>query len=95
MDGLTPNPGDCTMTTQATPKPLKTIRSHTGFSRFMAELDTDDNGDLIIVREIPRSEFKIPSPYDCGPTWFVYRYKGKEVITVETSHRCYQVFAAP
>lgn len=76
------------------PKPLKTIRSHVGHARFLAECDQDDQGEIVVVREVPRQE-DIPSPYAYSPEWQVYRWKGREVIVRETSHRCYMVFAAP
>ena len=65
--------------------PLKTIRSHSGFARFLAE--TTDDG------EIERSSVaRIPSPYHFSPTWVVYAWNGKRVIVAETSHKVYQVF---
>jgi hypothetical protein len=74
------------------PKALKTIRSHAGYSRFLATLDLDSEGLPVVVREIPRPS-NIPSPYSYSPEWEVYRLNGREVIVRETAQRCYNVFA--
>jgi hypothetical protein len=74
-------------------KAIKTIRSHSGYARFLAECDVDDDGEVMVVREVPR-QADIPSPYAYSLTWPVYRHNGKEIIIRETVHRCYQVFDA-
>jgi hypothetical protein len=78
-----------------TRKPLKTIRSHAGYARLLgsADLERDPNDpDMpLVVRTIPRPD-DIPSPYWFAHEWDVYRWKGRDVVIRETSHRCYQVF---
>lgn len=73
-------------------KALKTIRSHSGYARFLRELEQDNEGYARILREVPMPN-DIPSPYHYGSTWPVYRWRGQEVFVRETAHKCYQVFA--
>lgn len=75
------------------PGAIKTIRSHVGFARFLAQLDQDSEGLPLVIRRIPRPK-NIPSPYRHEPDWPVYRYRDQEVIVSETAHRKYQVFLA-
>lgn len=67
---------------------LKTINSHRGYGQFIMELPEEPEG------WIPRVK-AIPSPYAYSPTDAVYIWKGKKVITRETSHKKYQVFEVP
>jgi len=68
-------------------KRVKRIRSHTGYSRFLAECK-----DYNFSRSIPRQD-NIPSPYHYSPEWTVYGHeKYGHVVIVETAHRCYDVF---
>lgn len=78
-----------TMTTAV----IKTIRSYNGLARFLAECDQDEDGCALIVRETPRRD-DIPSPFACSPEMSVHRWRGRDVIVSEVSHRCYQVFDA-
>lgn len=64
-------------------KKIKTIRSHTGVARFLAECDKS------YIREIPRV---VKEPYCHSQTQCAYLYKNKEVIVAETKHRYYEVF---
>lgn len=66
---------------------LKTIRSHVGMSRFLAEVSDEP------VREIPR-DANIPSPYAYSPTHNVWQWGNREIIIVETSHKVYKIFDA-
>lgn len=75
--------------------PIKTIRSHIGVSRFLAQ--------AAVVGEIRRVP-EIPSPYSYSPTWTVYAVelprKGytvnrRWVFVRETSHKLYHVFLVP
>ncbi len=69
-------------------KRLRTITSHVGISRWLAE--TKDFG------WIPRQyRDNIPSPYSCGPTSFVFLWNDKRVIYSETSHKRYEIFELP
>ena len=66
---------------------IKRIRSYAGHARYLAECDEG------IAGEIPRQP-QIPSPYAYSPTHQVLRHSsGRLVIIVETTHRCYDVFA--
>ena len=67
---------------------LKTIRSHVGFGRFLAECAQEPLG------EIPRQP-EIPSPYAYSPTWEVWDWKGRPVVIVETAHKTYRIFEVP
>lgn len=69
-------------------KPIKTIRSHVGVSRYMADLEQ--------VAYIPRAALAVPSPYSYSPTWVVYQEplgRGfRMVVIAETAHKVYSVF---
>lgn len=60
---------------------IKTIRSHVGYFRFLAECSD-------AVGEIPRC---IKTPYASSPTHMVFEHGEKFVIFAETSHRCFEV----
>lgn len=64
---------------------LRTIPSHTGHGRFLAECSWDP------IAEIERQS-DIPSPYAYAPTHSVYDWHGRAVFIVETKHRHYVVF---
>jgi hypothetical protein len=75
---------------------LKTITSHAGHARWLAECDLTDDGDLIVqgyLATVQREE--IPSPYAYSPTTQLYRWNGKKVFLSETRHRRYEVFEVP
>ncbi len=78
-------------------KRIKRIRSHTGHAQFLATgVLVDFNGEARTFGYIPRTD--IPSPYAYSPTHVVYRTDTEAqlyVIIVETSHRCFDVFAVP
>jgi hypothetical protein len=67
---------------------IKRVRSHSGYARFLADTSAKPIG------EIPRQR-DIPSPYASGPNHLVYNWRGRPIITVETAHRCYDVFEVP
>ncbi len=67
---------------------IKTITSHAGHARFLAECDGEFAG------YIPR-QTDIPSPYAYSPTHAVWMWDTKPVIIVETKHRRFTVFAVP
>ena len=64
-------------------KRVKRIRSHAGHARFLAECS--ETG-----RTVPSS---VRSPYHFTDRVAVYRYRGLDVIVVETAHRRFDVFA--
>lgn len=74
--------------TESTFKVLKSISSHSGYGRTIAEFDEEPVG------YIPRVK-SIPSPYMYSPTDIVWKWKGKNVIARETKHRYYQIFEVP
>lgn len=79
-------------------KLLKTIRSHAGHARFLAECDGHDSErwEDCCFGYLPRClAADIPSPYAYSASWPLYRWNGKRVLVRETSHRCYQVFEVP
>jgi hypothetical protein len=73
------------MTMNATYRPLKTIRSHSGLARFLATVSEEP------VAEVPRFA-EIPSPYAYSPTHVVYAQGEKKVFVVEVAHKTYRVF---
>jgi hypothetical protein len=73
---------------------LKTITSHVGYGRFLAELPADAEGWLIPVGYLPRVK-SIPSPYASSPVDIVYAWNGTNIITREVKHKVYEVFAVP
>lgn len=75
-------------------KTVKTIPSHVGKSRFYDECDTDRDGDTLIVGYV-KNPSHIPSPYSYSPSRTVYRWKGKDVVVLETKHKNYEVIEVP
>lgn len=67
---------------------IKRIRSHVGHAQFLAECSPDHIGRIDRQKDIP-------SPYVSSPDHLVFSWQGKPVIIVETSHRCFDVFAVP
>lgn len=66
--------------------PIKTIRSHVGYGRFLQECSE------IPVRYIPRDP-AIRTPYAHSPEWPVWLHNdGHEVVALETAHKKYQIF---
>ncbi len=78
-----------------TPKPLRTLRGHTAYARFLHnELENARDADgctkpLYMIRR----PTNIPSPYRYSPDWPVDLYRGQRVVIFETSHAVYRVFA--
>jgi len=66
-------------------KKLKTITSHAGHARFLAECEETDLGHI-------RRQDTIPSPYAYSPVWPVLSWQKRAVIIREVSHRRYVVF---
>lgn len=71
-------------------KTVKVIPSHVGVSRWFDELDSDDP-----VGYVKSQHPNIRTPYSSGPTHSVYRWKGKNVIKAETSHKVYEIIEVP
>lgn len=68
-------------------KLVKTITSHSGLARFLAETDEAH-------RWITRASCAhIPSPYHYSPVREVLFWKSRAVVWFETRHRRYEVFA--
>lgn len=67
-------------------KRIKTITSHSGLARFLAETVETPNY-LARVQTL-----HIPSPYRYSPTVDVLRWRGKDVAWFETRHRRYEVY---
>jgi hypothetical protein len=71
-------------------KKVKTITSHAGYGRWMAECMDEPVG------YIARSQVAhIPSPYAYSPCRAVYEWNGKYVVSFETRHKRYEVFELP
>jgi len=73
----------------ATLKRLKTITSHTGLARFLAE--TEDLDEWLARCQVD----DIPSPYAYSPTKTILKWGDRKVIYFETKHRRYEVFEVP
>lgn len=67
--------------------PIRTIRSHAGLARWLAELSEEPIG------EIARPD--IPSPYHFSHTVNVWDWNGKAVFWRETSHKVYRIYGVP
>jgi len=70
------------------PKALKTINSHAGYYRHLADVDPTPVG-------YTARHTDVPSPYASSPTDVVHKWNGKNVFHRETSHKHYQVFEVP
>lgn len=71
-------------------KPLKTMTSHVGLARWLAEVSDEP------VAYAPRIEMaEVPSPYRYSPIIPVYEWNGMRVVWFEVAHKRYQVFPAP
>jgi hypothetical protein len=69
-------------------KKLRTIRSHSGLARFIAECSEEP------VAYAPRCETdSIPSPYRYSSVTAVYEWNGRHVVWFETAHRRFEVYA--
>lgn len=69
---------------------IKTMASHTGLARWLAEISDEPIGFL------PRCvTATIPSPYRYSPVVAVYDWNGKKVVWFEVAHKRYQVFEVP
>lgn len=67
-------------------KKFKTINSHSGLARFLAECSDEPEGEIPTPREIP-------SPYHFSSTVAIYRHdSGRLVFWRETRHRHFEVF---
>jgi len=69
------------------PKKLKTITSHSGLARFLAETDPEE--------PIGRIKRFLGEPYSWGPTVIVYKWKGKNIFIQEPKHKYYVVYEVP
>ncbi len=71
---------------------VKTITSHAGHFRFLAECEGGPDGaDFIVIGAIPRQP-DVPSPFAYAPHWAVYRWNGQPVVIREVSHKRYVVY---
>ena len=66
---------------------IKRITSHAGYARWLSETSEEPIG------AIHRTE--IPSPYAYSQLHQVYLWGDRRVISVETAHKRYDVFALP
>jgi hypothetical protein len=72
-------------------KKLKTMNSHAGLARWLAEVSEEPVGWLPRVGEVGA----IPSPYRYSSTVAVWNWNGKQVVWFETRHKYYEVFEVP
>ena len=71
-------------------KRLKTITSHSGLARWLAEVSDEP------VSYAPRCvTAAIPSPYRYSPVAPVYLWRDRPVVWFEVAHKRYQIFEAP
>jgi hypothetical protein len=71
-------------------KRLKTITSHTGHARWLAETSDDPTGYLARVQVE-----EIPSPYCYSASVAIHEWNGRQVVCFETRHKRYEVFEVP
>lgn len=77
------------MTDTVTLRRIKTLTSHAGHARFLAEVA---DAPLGTIPDGVRAAHGIPSPYAYSPTWSVLDRDGTPVVIFETRHRRYEVF---
>jgi hypothetical protein len=68
-------------------KRLKVITSHKGYWQFLSQCDEDPIGYI--------TRTNLPSPYSSGPNHTVWNWEGHKIISVETSHKRYEVYEVP
>jgi len=66
---------------------IKTITSHTGYSRFLAECE-----DLPADKAFIPTPRDIKSPFAHSPSTIISLHEGKHVFVKETSHKRYEVY---
>ena len=71
-------------------KRLKTITSHAGYARWLAE--TSEQPISWIARCDTTS---IPSPYAYSPSTGVYRWNDHDVVSFEVRHKRYEIYEVP
>jgi hypothetical protein len=69
-------------------KRLKTITSHAGHARWLAEISEEPVGYIARASGIP-------SPYAFSASHPVWEWNGRTVFWVETRHKRYEVFEVP
>lgn len=73
---------------------LRTIRSHAGHARFLAECASDAAGELQVAGTV-RSADVPRDAYHFSPDRTVLVWNGRAVVVIESSHRCFQVWEVP
>ena len=78
---------------------LKTINTHSGHARFLAELDRDSVDPELYAEIGYINRDDIPSEcrdrYHFAPDYGVAMWNGKKVFVSEISNRCFKVFEIP
>ena len=78
------------------PVKIKTLRSHTAFAKFLAELRHDENGYLVIAGHMPRFVSPVKGRYIYSPTTKVYVLgdapESRLVVYAEVKHRTYEIW---
>jgi hypothetical protein len=71
---------------------VKTINSHSGLARFLAECDREGE-DLVIVGYLAQVQRdSVPSYGSYSPATMLYRWEGKRVFVSEVRHRRFEVY---
>ena len=72
---------------------LKTIRSHVGLARFLAECEGDPE---VPVGYLARAQVAdIPSPYRYSSTVPIDLWNGKLIVWFEVAHKKYEIYEVP
>ena len=70
-------------------KRLKKITGYAANSRWWSEIEESGHRGFLARHQA------ITSPFSYSPTARVWTWRGKPVIHVEISHRCYEVYEVP
>jgi hypothetical protein len=72
---------------------LKTIRSHVGHGRWLAECELEAHSDLAaIVGYLPRHRLPAESRYFYSPAHAVYSWRGLYAMSLEVAHKVYEIW---
>jgi hypothetical protein len=73
-------------------KRIKTLRSHTAHARWIAECDWGTDDDMKIAGYLPSHLMPMRPRYHSAPCFAAFVWRGQPHLTIETSHRCYEVW---
>ena len=72
---------------------LKTIRSHVGLARFLAECEGDPETPVGWLARVQVAD--IPSPYRYSSTTPIELWNNKLIVWFEVAHKKYEIYEVP